>query len=234
MTICRFLPLQDVDELRQIQLFTSHVLSSKAESCIIIGGQSFLRTSLLFQAALSYASDSDQVIFICPSPLMQKPLHVSGMIEPTPLVLECIKMVYITDPAGLLKYLCEFHKTQLLPVAIIIDDLQHYISHHSQDQSKEAALVKLFAMLEDTTGYISEKRGQPCHRIVSLNQDVCQKNIIKRFFGDLWHMDMNENKGHLFLTDDRVPAFRVELQTEGDKQIIMNKMYRLPVIQDGE
>ncbi|GFW63774.1 hypothetical protein TNCV_3743821 [Trichonephila clavipes] len=126
-----------------------------------------LKSSLLFQAAISIASGGDQVFFICPKSLEYRPYHVEGMPEFSPLVLQCVKMIYIEKPSDLLLYLCEFHTKESFPAAIMIDDIQYYVSHLSQEQSKEAAMVKLFAMLEDTVAFINQKNlriSERCRR----------------------------------------------------------------------
>ncbi|GFS66818.1 hypothetical protein TNIN_371252 [Trichonephila inaurata madagascariensis] len=168
-------------------------------------GGKYLKSSLLFQAAISIASGGDQVFFICPKPLEYRPYHVEGMPEFSPLVLQCVKMIYIEQPSDLVKrifvnrirsesypaaimiddiqamflifpkyieqpsdlllYLCEFH-TSKQPAAIMrLTYIQYYVSHLSQEQSKEAAMVKLFAMLEDTVAFINQK-NERCRRPV--------------------------------------------------------------------
>ncbi|GFS66821.1 uncharacterized protein TNIN_371251 [Trichonephila inaurata madagascariensis] len=128
-------------------------------------GGKYLKSSLLFQAAISIASGGDQVFFICPKPLEYRPYHVEGMPEFSPLVLQCVKMIYIEQPSDLLLYLCEFH-TSKQPAAIMrLTYIQYYVSHLSQEQSKEAAMVKLFAMLEDTVAFINQK-NERCRRPV--------------------------------------------------------------------
>ncbi|GFU18293.1 uncharacterized protein NPIL_663411 [Nephila pilipes] len=145
------------------------------------------------------------------------------------LALQCIKMIYIEKPSDLLLYLCEFHTKESFPASIMIDDIQYYVSHLSQEQSKEAAMVKLFAMLEDTVAFISEKKGEACHRMVSLLKGFCPKNFIKRYFRELWYASCSEKENEYFLTDDNVPAFRavVQLTPEDEKIMLLGKIQRL-------
>lgn len=37
---------------------------------------------------------------------------------------------YISEPLGLIRYLCEIHMTGILPSAIIVEDFFYYVSHH--------------------------------------------------------------------------------------------------------
>lgn len=37
---------------------------------------------------------------------------------------------YISEPLGLIRYLCEIHMTGILPSAIIIEDFFYYVTHH--------------------------------------------------------------------------------------------------------
>ncbi|GFR16976.1 uncharacterized protein TNCT_291371 [Trichonephila clavata] len=90
MSISQILPLHDCDVLRQTH---NPVSGDFNESCAIIGDNNLLKSSLLFQAAISIASGGDQVFFICPKPLEYRPYHVEGMPEFSPLALQCVKMM---------------------------------------------------------------------------------------------------------------------------------------------
>ncbi|GIX79682.1 uncharacterized protein CDAR_125871, partial [Caerostris darwini] len=177
--------------------------------------------------ALSIAKEGDQVFFICPTPLENRPYHVLDLPEPSHLVLQCIKMIYIEKSSDLLQYLCEFHTKESLPAAIMIDDIQYYVSHLDQDGNKEASLVKLFAILEDTVAFISNKKGEACHRMISLSRSSCSKNYIKRYFRELWHVSNGEKEGEYFLTDEQVPAIRATFHLRDDQKIVLDKIYKL-------
>ncbi|GBM08275.1 hypothetical protein AVEN_82952-1 [Araneus ventricosus] len=151
------------------------------------------------------------------------------MPEPSHLALQCVKMVYIENPSGLLQYLCEFHTKESFPAAIAIDDIQYYISHLSnEDQNPEAALVKLFAILEDTTAFISQKKGEACHRMVSLSKGACPKSFVKRYFRELWYISSGGKGGEYFLTDCQVPALRALFHLNDAEEIVFDKLFRLP------
>ncbi|KAG8181277.1 hypothetical protein JTE90_022215 [Oedothorax gibbosus] len=187
------------------------------------------RTSFLFQTALSVASEGDQVILIRPGSLESPPHHVKGMTEQSAFHMQCIKIVCLSEPSHLLKYLCEFHMQEgCLPAAILIDDIHFYVSHLPQDQSREIAVVKLFALLEDTAAYVSQKKGEPCHRYVSMSRGTCPKNYTKRYFRELWNISTEQSQREGFLTDDHVPAFRAHFHLDDDdREIVVDRVYRL-------
>ncbi|GIY09221.1 uncharacterized protein CDAR_15281 [Caerostris darwini] len=221
MSINRFLPLQNAGDI--LQHINNRVVENSNESCALIGDDNLLKSSFLFQAALSIAKEGDQVFFICPTPLENRPYHVLDLPEPSHLVLQCIKMIYIEKPSDLLQYLCEFHTKETFPAAIMIDDIQYYVSHLDQDGNKEASLVKLFAILEDTVVFIREA----CHRMISLSRSSCSKNYIKRYFRELWHVSNGEKEGEYFLTDEQVPAIRATFHLRDDQKIVLDKIYKL-------
>ncbi|GFS34969.1 uncharacterized protein TNIN_83031 [Trichonephila inaurata madagascariensis] len=109
----------------------------------------------------------------------------------------------------------------------MIDDIQYYVSHLSQEQSKEAAMVKLFAMLEDTVAFINQKKGETCYRMVSLLKGSCPKNFVKRYFRELWFLSCGEKEDEYFLTDDHVPAFRAVVQLTAEEKIALGNVQRL-------
>ncbi|XP_055948556.1 uncharacterized protein LOC129981651 [Argiope bruennichi] len=231
MSAYRFLPFSSEDILKLLPFQSSN----SGESCAIIEDNNSFKTSLLFQAALSIASAGDLVFFICPRPLEQRPYHVLGMPETSPLALQCIKMVYIENPSGLLQYLCEFHTKESVPAAIAIDDIQYYVSHLSnEDQNKEAALVKLLAILEDTTAFISQKKGETCHRMVSATKGACPKNFLKRYFRELWYISSGEKEGEYFFTNTQIPAVRALFHLNDAEEIVFEKLYKLPAENDSE
>nr|XP_042902209.1 uncharacterized protein LOC107450926 [Parasteatoda tepidariorum] len=231
----RFLPFQLKDIHQENKVLQPNGISSdNKESCVILSDNSLLKSSLLFQAALSYASIGDQVIFICTGPFLAKPCPVSEMQTATPLTLECIKMVYISEPSGLLQYLCELHTKECLPCAVIVHDIHHYVSHYTEDTTKESSLIKLLAMLEDTAGFITRKKGDPCHRMVSLQKNFIPKNYFKRYFRERWDISLGEGAGEYFVTDNNVPAFRSTIHINENREIICDNIYRLPQAREVE
>ncbi|CAL1299221.1 unnamed protein product [Larinioides sclopetarius] len=231
MSAYRFLPFNKSDIS---QLLPSQGANS-GESCAIIGDNKLLKSSLLFQAALSIASAGDQVLFICPRPLDHRPHHVVGVPQPSHLALQCIKMVYIENSPDLLQYLCEFHTKDSFPAAIAVDDIQYYISHlSSEDQNTDAALIKLLAILEDTTAFISQKKGEACHRMVSLSKGACPKSFLKRYFRELWYISSGEKESEYFLTDCQVPALRALFHLNDGEEIVFDELFKLPSENDIE
>lgn len=200
MAVCSIFPLPKIPELYASDSIPSmnNDLREMNESCILVGSNSSCKTSLLFQAALTYASKGEQVIFLCSQPFQRKPLQVDGMTPPSSSVCQHIKMVYISDAHELIKYISHFHMMGSLPVAILVDDLDFYVRHLAQEGDIEQNLARLCALLQDSVGFLEEKRRQPCHMLAAMTLSKQNKSLIllcHRFFREVWCTTADNSSG---------------------------------------
>nr|XP_006823330.1 PREDICTED: ATPase SWSAP1-like [Saccoglossus kowalevskii] len=101
-------------------------LPEEASKCLLVGENGSGKSSLLFQCALSYASEGNKVVYITHSKLQTMPLQVHGTSRPDAMLMKQVQLLYLVDREALLDYLSSIHTIALPPHVIIVDDLDYY------------------------------------------------------------------------------------------------------------
>ncbi|KAL5010472.1 hypothetical protein ScPMuIL_012777 [Solemya velum] len=129
------------------------------------------KTSMLFQAALSYSAEDLHVMFICSKPWVRMPLCVHGMPRPDSSILRLLKFQYM-DTVGELLDCCASLHMKTLPDVIIIDDLNYYISQ-MKGHGVEKGTAKLCAILLDTVAHVKKASdNHQCHLLMSAGDNA--------------------------------------------------------------
>ncbi|XP_022237885.1 uncharacterized protein LOC106478569 isoform X2 [Limulus polyphemus] len=188
------------------------------------------KTSLLFQAAVTLSTKNDQVIFIRPKHLDKLPLHVHGMPSPKPLAMQHVKLMYMWSVSDLVQYLARIHMNSVIPAAILVDDLDHYVTQLTKETSTEQAFAKLGVLLKDAADFCSKKRDDQCLLLAACKLPE-QGNLfhsIYEQFGDVWNINRGEvstQRQNLFLTMSSNLQYKTFFYIE-DEQIFLDKLTR--------
>ncbi|XP_078662600.1 uncharacterized protein LOC144906313 [Branchiostoma floridae x Branchiostoma belcheri] len=138
---------------------TRPVESTEIPRCVLVGPKGSGKTALLFQYGLSLVSQGRRVTFISHETLHTMPLKVAGTQKPDQMALKQLQILYLNTQESLLQYLSSVHTQAPLPTAILVDNLDYYVS---TAQTAEAAPVvaRLCAYLVDAAFFISNKLSE--------------------------------------------------------------------------
>ncbi|XP_013384546.1 uncharacterized protein LOC106154661 isoform X2 [Lingula anatina] len=186
--------------MKHIFPFDSHYLKwchSKVEPIntdilLLSGDHNVGKTCLLFQAAVSHASEECHVTYICPSPLSSLPAPVHGMPSPEAKVLQNLKFLYMSSTDELVEYLSELHTSPVVSQVLILDDLDYYVNQIQEHGSSEHSIAMLFALIKDAVVYMKSKHtaGSPCVTYISTHHTSAhQLGIYKRFTKNIWTLN---------------------------------------------
>ncbi|XP_041353968.1 ATPase SWSAP1-like [Gigantopelta aegis] len=157
------------------------VLLEDKRPVVLIGNKGSGKTSMLFQSAVTYASEGGTVVFICHQPLSQIPLTVHGMPSPDPSVLQSVRFLYMSDVKELVEFCASIHTRACLPSVIIVDNMDSYV-HQLKGNCVEHAAAKLCAMLMDTANFIQYKSKKACLVVMSASDTIKSlPSILKQF-----------------------------------------------------
>lgn len=112
--------------------------TAASASCFLIGDKHACKTSLLFQAGVSKASENEKVVYIGPEKLAALPLHIHGMPKAIPSVTRHIKLMYMKTAADVIQFLSQIHVGTALPGVILFDDVHFYVNQLQQWSSMSA------------------------------------------------------------------------------------------------
>ncbi|XP_076311101.1 uncharacterized protein LOC143225490 isoform X2 [Tachypleus tridentatus] len=188
------------------------------------------KTSLLFQAAVTLSTKNDQVIFIRPQHLDKLPLHVHGMPSPKPLAMHHVKFMYMWSVSELVQYLARIHINSVIPAAILVDDLDHYITQLTKETSIEWAFAKLGVLLKDAADFCTKKRDDQCLVLATckLPEQGSLFHSIYEQFGDVWNIkcgELSTQRHNLFLTMSSTLQYKTFFYIE-DEQIFLDRLTR--------
>ncbi|XP_046580757.1 uncharacterized protein LOC124288284 [Haliotis rubra] len=142
----------------------------KPAGVIVTGPSTVGKTSLLFQCAVTHATENLTVTFICRHPLSRLPLPVHGMPTPDPSVLQSVKFLYLSDASELIGWCANIHMTSCLPDVVIIDDIDMYASDMKK-HGVEHDTATVLAMVVDAAAYIRQKT-RSCSLVMSAGNGV--------------------------------------------------------------
>lgn len=180
--------------------------------------------SLLFQCAVSYAKEGNNVTFICQTPVSKLPLPVHGMPKPNPTTLATVKFIYLKTMDEVHNYCASIHELKTCPNVIILDGIDVYIKDLKEQQASEGhKLAKLCALLSDAIHFCQQKTkfGQgdeerQCQLIISSKDIKTFTNVFQKTGFDIatlkakeictksfrLSMDMEDQYVHLNYTVD--------------------------------
>ncbi|XP_078583125.1 uncharacterized protein LOC144865912 isoform X2 [Branchiostoma floridae x Branchiostoma japonicum] len=138
---------------------TLPVESAEIPRCLLVGPKGSGKTALLFQYGLSLVRQGRRVTFISHETLHTMPLHVARATKPDPLSLKRLQILYLNSQEALLKYLCSIHTQAPLPTAVLVDNLDYYIST-AQTAESATVVARLCAYLVDAAHFISNKLSE--------------------------------------------------------------------------
>ncbi|KAL8581747.1 hypothetical protein ACOMHN_043165 [Nucella lapillus] len=140
-----------------------------ATHTLMVGEHRAGKTSLAFQAAVTMATENQQVTFIRPKVLGHLPMPVHGMPSPQSAALQLLKFWYPDQAEEVVKWCGNIHKQTILPDTIIIDDFDVYCA---QSKNAEHGAARLCACLVDAAHWITQTRGQQCRVILTAGHGV--------------------------------------------------------------
>ncbi|KAI0228968.1 hypothetical protein LSAT2_020612 [Lamellibrachia satsuma] len=175
---------------------------------LITGKQNTLKTSLLFQAAVSYASEGCHVTFISQQPFSCLPWAVHGMPRPNPVIMKRLKMLYLTNYDDLIGYLTTLHQGAMIPSVLVLDDLHLFLhSQNCQDGKQQLAVAKLCSLLVDTAHYLHSSSDTTSGVLISLQDAATAEPImatVERVFKTRWHIHTGESSHIVANTNEYV------------------------------
>ncbi|KAJ8254273.1 hypothetical protein COCON_G00208850 [Conger conger] len=150
--------------------------------CMIVGERCGVKTSLLFLAAVTAASELGvKVLFLTPTPIQKLPGPLQdSLANLNPDGLKKIKFMYPRSREELLQDVASLHESACGPAApaslLILDGLERYLGAGAGPETEEQlAAAHIAALLADTAAFLTgklEERGgacAPCRVIVSFD-----------------------------------------------------------------
>ncbi|XP_064618200.1 uncharacterized protein LOC135482247 [Liolophura sinensis] len=162
----------------------SKLNSGLKEHLVLVSAVEQWHLPLLFQCAVSYASEGKRVLFIRRKPLERLPLSVHGMSQPEASVLKNVKFMYYTSVRDLISFCANVHTQTLPPETVIVDDLGYFIQQ-MKELSPEQGMVKLWCLLTDAVHFIEQKSGERVPLVLAIHDkikslpDLCWRFPIK-------------------------------------------------------
>lgn len=177
-------------------------LNAHTFPCIIFGENQIGKTTLLFQAAVSYANKDVSVLYICHQPLTKMPLGVHGMPHPDAQVLRNVKFIYMKKTEELIEYCSSVHTKPVLPDVIIIDDVDIYLEQMKED-GIEHGTAKLCALLVDATTFIKGKNdSKHCQLVLSCKDNLKYlQTVFRKFKFSVTHLNGCTDKESVYKLD---------------------------------
>ncbi|XP_067674443.1 uncharacterized protein [Haliotis asinina] len=170
----------------------------KLSGVIVTGPSAVGKTSLLFQCAVTHATENLTVSFICRQPLSRLPLPVHGMPTPEPSVLQSVKFLYLSDASELIGWCANIHMTSCLPEVVIIDDIDMYASDIKK-HGVEHDTATVLAMVVDAAAYIRQKNGS-CSLVMSSGNGVkAVRSLGTQFNQSVSHVQACKDSPMVFL-----------------------------------
>ncbi|CAC5373035.1 unnamed protein product [Mytilus coruscus] len=143
-----------------------------SEISTIFSDTDHISLSLLFQAAVSYASEELDVTFICQKPLVTLPKTVHGMPQPDAKTIGTVKFLYLSTVEELTEYCSSVHLKTVLPDILIVSDFHHYLSEGHSSVGEHTA-ARLLALILDAFCYIKKKKNLSNHALLmSCNSSI--------------------------------------------------------------
>ncbi|KAK7108109.1 uncharacterized protein [Littorina saxatilis] len=153
-------------------------LAQDSRHTVLLGETRTGKTSLVFQIAVSMATDNKQVTFIRPKVLSHLPLPVHGMPTPEPTALQLVKFWYPDQTEEVVKWCGAIHTQAILPDVIIMDDFDVFAG---QSKNAEHGAARLYASLIDAAAWVKEKSGD-CRLILTGSQRIASLPSVSRQF----------------------------------------------------
>ncbi|XP_022237887.1 uncharacterized protein LOC106478569 isoform X4 [Limulus polyphemus] len=138
--------------------------------------------------------------------------------------------MYMWSVSDLVQYLARIHMNSVIPAAILVDDLDHYVTQLTKETSTEQAFAKLGVLLKDAADFCSKKRDDQCLLLAACKLPE-QGNLfhsIYEQFGDVWNINRGEvstQRQNLFLTMSSNLQYKTFFYIE-DEQIFLDKLTR--------
>lgn len=155
-----------------------------------------LEHCLLLQAAVTFSSDGNRVLYITHEKFDEIPKCVHGMSPPDPSLMKLLKIMYMTETNQLINYLSEIHQNSLLPDVLIIHGLDWY-ANKCENDSREHSLARLCALIKNTSQFMTHKSGVNSQILVSMKDDTKRvySSTCQQFIPNIWKLTKNATKG---------------------------------------
>ncbi|KAK3789729.1 hypothetical protein RRG08_036022 [Elysia crispata] len=149
---------------------------------VIVGPDTADKTSLVFQAAVSAASMSQNVTHICTHPIKRLPTPVHGMPSPEQSIMKNVDFLYLDESSELISWFANVHIMSRLPGLIIVEDVLTYASHLN-DNLLERSLARLCATMADTAGWIASHNGldKCCMILTAPTRAIALSHVLSQF-----------------------------------------------------
>ncbi|XP_072045727.1 ATPase SWSAP1-like [Amphiura filiformis] len=147
---------ETIDPRRDLLQLQCPINSSKV---LLLGISESGKTALLFQYALSCAMDGMRVVFITHTKIDTMPLMVDGASKPDHILMKQVHIMYFEDRDSLLKYLAGIHTSLSSPDALIVDNLDYYVTH-PKSSDHTATIGNLCAFLVDAATFLTNQRSK--------------------------------------------------------------------------
>ncbi|GAB6018550.1 hypothetical protein CHUAL_000245 [Chamberlinius hualienensis] len=180
-------------------LKVSNVSGPNIRCDVIFGYSNSLKTSILFQSAVTLCKNQLPVVFIRPKPLQYLPIPVFGMVQPHEPTchINNLLLVYADHFEQLASYLANFPRNiheggdtnKSETAMVIVDDFHHYVNQIKAEKLLEHRCAKLCCLLIEVATFCSKKRNGPVHVLVSCDKENDTSKRVKcfsRYFDGLW------------------------------------------------
>ncbi|XP_066597031.1 uncharacterized protein [Prorops nasuta] len=128
-------------------------------------GPKELSKSFAFEAAIYWANEGRNVLYVAPTSLECLPPSCHDRSNPAPATFRLMRFMYLTDYEDLIKQFSQLHTFATLPSILIIDDLDHYLHKQNVKEEFNMHAAKTCALIFDTMSSIS--------RILKIDVHIC-------------------------------------------------------------
>ena len=139
----------------------------------ILGPTETHKTSLLLQAAVEILTQNPDstVTFISTKVMTRVPPHIHLMSKFDIEVGKRLFIYYMHSTDELLKFIQQYHTKSSFPIAIMIDDLQEFISNDFYESLQPVSKADILSMILRNVHYLASelqsKSGKPCYVFIS-------------------------------------------------------------------
>ncbi|XP_008560923.1 uncharacterized protein LOC103580809 isoform X1 [Microplitis demolitor] len=210
-------------------------LKNTSNSTLLCGPLTHAR-SFLFEAAMHWAENGNQVFYITASPLKSFPAQYHDREDVPPAVYNMIKFIYLENYEALAEQLVELHSFTKLPSLILLDHLDTYIKDVVNSELKDMHIAKLCAILHDSVNACARIKKSKVFLCASVSGSSIQNTPYSLYFDNIWYLNADKNADEIIikLTEASIsPETEVketktfEYRKFRDKTLILNKVFNL-------
>ncbi|XP_012060552.1 PREDICTED: uncharacterized protein LOC105623785 [Atta cephalotes] len=160
----------------------------------LLCGPKDLSKSFMYEAAMYWAEEGQQLVYITPILLEKRPAICHDRRNPSVTALKLMRFIYLSDYEALEQHLYKLHTyATMVPSVLLIDELDDYLLSDEAPGDNNSCIAKICALILHSMNLCSRILEKNVHVCVWTSSSLVNNFIQTIYFRNIWNLTKKED-----------------------------------------